>query len=143
VRITIDIESEEGKFSITTTVRGSAVNGSHTATGIDPDKIGDAVGLVVQRIAERRSSTISAPEGMRFVPVGINWLAFSEVEVAVPTDTSDDGDELREAIRLSIKRDGLPEVVDNPTLSFIDAVSAHAPRGPEGFIIAPETEIDL
>lgn len=143
MKIVVDVEELEGRCTVQVAVKHSSINATYAAA-VDLDKLGESIGPVIERIVRRRPfALVEVPEGMRMVEVGISWIAFSEVHVAVPNNTPDDGQELRDAIRAAIKRDGLPEVVDNPTLEFISGMNAYAPKGPEGFVMAPTTEIDI
>src|SRR5438105_2299909 len=110
MKIVINVENQNGTLVVTTTVPGSGIKANHVME-IAAETLGESLAPVLQRIFDRRTSIVVIPEGMKLVPAGIVWMAFSEVAVAVPLDTPDDGDEHREAVRLAIKRDGLPEVV--------------------------------
>ena len=142
MRFVVDVKQEDGRTVVETSAGVKSIHSAHHQI-VDPDKVGEAAGAVIQRILDRRPETVAPPDGKKMVRVGIGWMAFSVVEVAVPEDVSND-DALREAIRVEITGKGLPEVILNETMTFVEALNAYAPAEEDGhFEVCPETEIDI
>jgi hypothetical protein len=129
MRFIIDVEIAHGKAEVNINAATPSTRGEHHQL-VEPESIGTEVGTVLQRMIERRQP-VELPPGKRFVDVLIEWTATSVVEIPVPTDMQDEDPQLEDEVRFAISRDGLPEVVINPTIEFLHANVGFVRRGGE------------
>ena len=116
MRFIIDVVPSDDKLEVTTAVAVNQTAGEYRQI-VDLKDLADSVGAGVRRIYDRNSDPTTPPEGMRRVKATVVWTAESEIEVDVAEGAGTD----LEAVEAFIEKNGLPEVVNNPTLQFMFA----------------------
>lgn len=142
----MDVEpsSEPDRIDVRISARNAGIDAELTlGRAISVADLAAEVIPAMERIISRGLAVqeLPAPEGMKYVDTGLAWLAFSEVRVLVPSDTTDE--DYKSAVATSLKELGIPEVVNNPTIGYVCHLHAYGPKGPEGFTMSPSTEIEL